>query len=143
MKKVQSDVDRKVDDFTKAVTEIVKTANEQFKEQSLSYIHQNYQGLTPEAKANLEQIWAANYPVVKEADVQVIMQKFKNELYSEEHDKMHEVLGKMSSFLYDSLATSLQAVMRDHLKKGLFDPCLLPLFFSSLKLIFSLFLSIT
>jgi hypothetical protein len=45
-------------------------------------------------------------------------QKFKDELYSEENEKMHEILSKTSTFLYDSLATSLQVMLKDYLKES-------------------------
>jgi len=72
-KKLQAEIDKKVEEFKKAAYEIVRAANERFKEESLKYIEESYQGLTPEAKESLARIWVEGLPTVKEADIQAIV----------------------------------------------------------------------
>ena len=72
-KKLQAEIDKKVEEFKKAAYEIVRAANERFKEESLKYIGESYQGLTPEAKESLARIWVEGLPTVKEADIQAIV----------------------------------------------------------------------
>ena len=72
-KRLQAEIDKKAEEFKKAAYEIVRAANERFKEESIKYIEQSYQGLTPEAKEALAKIWVEGLPTVKEADIQAIV----------------------------------------------------------------------
>jgi len=113
LKKAHAEIDRKVETFKRSVVEIVKAGNEEFLVSTLKYIEQTYQGLNPKAKTALTKVWTEEFAVTKEAEIQVIVDKFKEDLYSDEGARMHDLLGQTATFLYDSLASALQKILRD------------------------------
>jgi len=117
--KLQSDITKQMESFTKNVHQLITQTNSQFKGETLKYIIDNYHGLSDEAKDNLSRIWNEGISDTTEADVNTIMSKVASEICIQENEMMVETVKKTSNFLYDTLAQSLQVSLKEVLKESI------------------------
>lgn len=110
---------KKTDEFSKNVQEIINQANRQFREESLKIILESYQGLTPENIESIKAIWADTTHDLSEEKLQTIMDGLMNDLVTRENEKMRDILGKTSTFLYDSIGANLQSMLKELLKESI------------------------